>query len=199
MIFHIFIILYTLFSIFEVIERKKINNKDYLTGYHTQEFRSNCEPLEIPILCKGKNAWLGVGYYFWTELEYAHYWGKDFKLITGNYDIYKCFLNIENCINSVFDEKGYLFLKEKIEETINHFKDQKVHLSLEKVNRFLADNIWPGMNIDGIIYDDKPINTKNSNRIHSEIPDLYYKKRIQVVVFNVKNIRNFEIYLEAQI
>ena len=55
------------------------------------------------------------------------------------------------------------------------------------------------LGITGIIYDDKPTNPKNKNRVYSEIPDLYYKKRIQVVLFNLKNISNFELYLENQI
>ncbi len=155
--------------------------------------------LNAPIKCKGKNAWLGIGYYFWTEEEFAHYWGQDFKTYnTGYYDIYKAYLYIENCINAVFDEKGYLFFREKIEETIDHFKKENIIISLEQVNRFLAENIWSDIGVEGIIYDDKPTNPKKPDRIYSKIPDLYYKKRIQVVLFDKKNIRNFEIYLEEQ-
>jgi hypothetical protein len=55
------------------------------------------------------------------------------------------------------------------------------------------------LNICGIIYDDKPNNpAKKRDRIYSQIPDLYYKKRIQVVSFKLKNIHNFALYLDEQ-
>ena len=86
------------------MEKKSISNKPFLVGYHTQEYRSNAHALEEPIKCKGKTAWLGIGYYFWTEVEFAHYWGEDFKKrATGYYDIYKANINVENCLNTVFD------------------------------------------------------------------------------------------------
>lgn len=179
-----------------LIERKKIHAKQFLVGYHTQECRVN-GPLESPILCNDKKAWLGAAYYFWTEEEYAKLWGIDFKMSTGFYDVYRCLINIENFINTVFDEEGYFLFKEKIEETIAYFESKNQKVSLFEVNKFLNQNVWPGLNVDGVIYDDKPWNTKNG-RVHSKIPDLYYKKRIQVAVFSLRNIRNFEIYLEEQ-
>ena len=124
------------------MERKTIQNKVYLVGYHTQECRFNSAPLNEPIKCKGKNAWLGVGYYFWTEIEFAHYWGEDFKKeATGFYDIYRANLNVDNCINSVFDEEGYFFFRTKIEETIDYFHEKGIIVTLEQVHRFLSDNI----------------------------------------------------------
>ena len=177
---------------------KKVKETTYLLGYHTQEHRASDPVLNSPIRCRGKNAWLGVGYYFWTEESYSHFWGLDFKMNTGSYDIYMAKLDVKACINSVFDMEGYFFFREKIEETIAHLNDNGKTLTLEAVHRFLADNIWPDIGVSGIIYDDKPINSKNFERIHSEIPELYYKKRIQVVIFSLKNIHNFTIYLEDQ-
>lgn len=180
------------------MERIDIKGEKRLVGYHTQEFRQT-KALEQPIVCRQKNAWLGIGYYFWTELEFAQYWGEDYKKEkTGYYDIYKAALNVDKCINAVFDEEGYFFLRNKIEETINHFKKINQAVTLEQVNRFLADKIWPELGVDGIIYDDKPRNPHKSDRIYSEIPELYYKKRIQVVLFNLSNIYNFELLLEEQ-
>lgn len=180
------------------MERITFKGKNYLIGYHTQEFRGNSPSLEKPIKCKTKIAWLGIGYYFWTEVEFAHYWGEDWKSNTGSYDIYKSLLNIDNCINTVFDEEGYFFFRKNIEDTIDHFREKGIDVTLEQVNRFLADEIWPNLGIHGIVYDDKPVNPRKSDRIYSEIPDLYYKKRIQVVLFNLENIINFELYLEDQ-
>ena len=173
-----------------------IGNKTSVKGYHTQEYRSTI--LEHPLKCVNKKAWLGFGYYFWLEEEYAHYWGQDAKINENSesYDIYCADLNIDNCINTVFDEKGYdLFIK-KIEEAILFFKSKREPFSLETVNRYLVEKVWMKLGIAGIIYDDKPTNPRNKNRIYSEIPDLYYKKRIQAVIFDLKNICNFELYLE---
>ena len=73
-----------------------------------------------------------------------------------------------------------------------------VPATLEMVNTFLARNVWQTYKIECIIYDDKPTNKPKKNLIYSEIPDLYYNKRIQVVVFDLKNISNFELYLKNQ-
>lgn len=172
-------------------------------GYHTQEFRSDEQPLENPIICNAKNAWLGIGYYFWLELEYAHYWGEDFKKNyikdPGRYSIYKADLDTTNFIDTVFDEEGYNFFKDSIEDSFEKLAKQNKVITLETVNRFLADNIWPSLNICGIIYDDKPNNpVKKRDRIYSQIPDLFYKKRIQVVSFKLENIHNFALYLDEQ-
>jgi hypothetical protein len=179
------------------VEREVYKGQSCLIGYHTQEYRTT-GTLEAPLKCKAKYAWLGIGYYFWTELEFAKYWGEDAKKSTGYYDIYKALLKTDQCINAVFDEEGYFFFRKKIEETIDYFVKNGQPAILERVNRFLADNIWPALGVEGIIYDDKPTNPKQSDRIYSEIPDLYYKKRIQVVLFNLANIYNFELFLEEQ-
>lgn len=172
-------------------------------GYHTQEFRSDEQPLENPIICNAKNAWLGIGYYFWLELEYAHYWGEDFKKgynrDPGFYSVYKADLDTEYFLDTVFDEEGYNFFKDSIEASFEKLVLQKKEINLETVNRFLAENIWPVLKICGIIYDDKPNNpTQKRDRIYSQIPDLYYKKRIQVVSFKLENIHNFALHLDEQ-
>ena len=175
-----------------------IGNKTRVRGYHTQESRST--ELKRPLKCVNKKAWLGFGFYFWLEEEFAHYWGLDSKIHENSksYDIYDADLNIKNCINTVFDEEGYLNFIEEIEEAILHFKSEGVLITLDAVNRYLTEKVWPKLGIEGIIYDDKPTNPRNKNRIYSEIPDLYYKKRIQIVVFDLKNMCNFELYLKDQ-
>jgi hypothetical protein len=107
-------------------------------------------------------------------------------------------LDIDNCINAVFDEKGYFFFRKKLDLAIEHFKKNGQNVTLKKVHRFLADEVWRKLGITGIIYDDLPSNRRDKNRIHSEIPDLYYKKRIQVVIFDLRNIYDFSLVLEEQ-
>jgi len=180
-----------------------IGDKTIVRGYHTMECREAV--LTRPLKCVDRKAWLGVGFYFWLEEIYACYWGEDFKIRKNNpkaksdsYDVYTADLDIENCLNTVFNEEHYMNFIEILEEVIKYFKIKRKKISLDGVNRYLADEMWPYLGIEAIIYDDKPTNPKNKKRIYSEIPDLYYKKRIQVVIFNLKKIRNFELYLEDQ-
>lgn len=180
------------------MERITIKNRECFIGYHTQEFRATSEALTEPIKCESRTAWLGIGYYFWTELEFARFWGEDFKNITGYYDVYKAVVFVDKCINAVFSEEGYFFFRKKIEEAIAHFVNKGVSARLEQIHKFLAEHVWPDLGIEGIIYDDKPTNPRKSDRIYSEIPDLYYKKRIQFVVFSLNNIHKFEPFLEEQ-
>ncbi len=173
-----------------------------ITAYHTQEFRPDEEPLESPIKCLAKNAWLGLGYYFWKEVEYAHYWGEDYKKnykkFPGYYSIYKAEIKIDNFIDTVFNEEGYNFFKENIEKAFAKLKESKKEITLEIVNRFLKDEVYDKLNVDGIIYDDKPTNPRRKERIYSKIPNLYYKKRIQMVCFNLEIINNFALHLDEQ-
>ena len=151
-----------------------IGGKKTIKGYHTQECRGTI--LDRPLKCMDRKAWLGFGFYFWLELIYAHYWGEDFKIRKNNpkaksdsYDIYCADLGIENCINTVFNEDDYVNFVELIEDVILHFKNRRVPVTLEMVNCFLAETAWKEHGIEGIIYDDKPTNPKNKNRIYSEI------------------------------
>jgi hypothetical protein len=187
------------------LKRVTINDKTYIIGYHTQEYRSKI--LDQPIICNAKNAWLGKGYYFWVDLKFAHYWGKDFKKSKTNYyDIYQADLNTENCVDAVFDEKGYNFFCEIIDKAIKYLESAGLTTNLELVNRFLLDNFWNKMGVTGVIYDDLPVNRDDKDRMFSKISFreggrdkyFYYKKRIQIVIFDLKNIHNFELLLEEQ-
>lgn len=178
------------------MERRAVKGKPCVVGYHTQDY-SHTGQLEFPKLCTTDDAWLGVGYYFWTDLLFAHYWGLDFKSdLTGYYDIYVADLEIDNVINASFSEEGYFFLKNKIEETIAHFSSLGKPIQINKVHKYLSENIWRKLGVTGIIYDDLPHNTKK--RTYSSIEPLYYQKRIQIVIFNKINIHNFDLFLEEQ-
>jgi hypothetical protein len=85
-------------------------------------------------------------------------------------------------------------LRQKLKKRLN-ILSKKIYVTLEQVHKFLADNIWNDIGVECIIYDDKPINSFKSDRIYSEIPDLYFKKRIKIVVFNLKNVSNFALFL----
>lgn len=182
-----------------MIQRENYKGKVCIVGYHTQEFREVGE-LSDPIICKGDDAWLGVGYYFWVEEEFSIYWGEDKKRggKSGCYDVYKALLEEDRIINAVFSEEGYYYFRDSIEKAIRHLKSLGKDFSLEKVHRWLADEMWTQINIQGIMYDDIPKNPKYKNRVYSEIEPLYYKKRIQIVMFDLKNIHTFALHLEEQ-
>jgi hypothetical protein len=181
-----------------MIERITRKEKKYVIGYHTQEFRVKDEALNRPMKCTSNSAWLGFGYYFWVHIEFAHYWGKDSKKRTGQYDIYKAEIEEENLLNMSFSEEGYFFFVDAVEMVINHFKKNGLKISLVAVQRYLLDNFWPAQGITGIIYDDLPTKIDFPGRTYSPIPPLFYRKRLQIVVFDIKNIINFDIFLEAQ-
>jgi len=172
-----------------------IGDKTSVTGYHTQECRP--EKLKQPIGVS-ESARLGIGHYFWLEEDFAHHWGRISKTNGGSYDVYTADLNIKNSLNTVFNEEGYLFFRKMIKRAIQHLQKINVNVTLEKVNRFLADYVWKAYNISCIIYDDKPTNKPKKKLIYSEIPDLYYNKRIQIAVFDLEDISNFALYLENQ-
>ena len=181
--------------------------KKYIDAYHTQEHRFRDPALTEPCKCKSVNAWLGVGYYFWIELEFAHYWGADFKTkATGSYDIYKCRIDISKCIDTAFDYEGYKFYVEKIEQAINYFEQEGKRYDLDKINRFLSEKVWKPLGIKGIIYEDMPSNPFDKDRIYSSVNYMerrkymtfYYKKRVQIALFDLTPMSQFEIYLEDQ-
>jgi len=166
----------------------------YIIGYHTQEFREEKPPLSLPILCVDQNAWLGEGYYFWKGIEYAHYWGKDKKSKTGYYNIYSIEINKEFLLDTVFNEDDYNFFKSYVDKAIKKIKTNRNDdsVTIDEVHTFLKRNVWNKIeNIKGIIYEDIPTEKK-----HSEIPPLYYKKRIQIVVYDLNITKKFDLHQE---
>jgi len=170
-----------------------------IVGYHTQEYRP--VQLKEPILCNDEQAWLGEGYYFWAEEEFAKIWGEDKKKrVTGSYSVYSAMIDQGYLLNTTFKEDDYFFFKDCIEQAIQNIKNNGEDINIKDVHQYMKDVFWDVIGITGIIYDDLPQNTKRYkkgklHRVHSEIEPLYYKKRIQIVVFDLENIQNFKIHL----
>jgi hypothetical protein len=176
-----------------MLQRVVNNGIPCLIGFHAQEFRSEEQPLDNPLKCTSHEAWLGFGYYFWVDESNAHRWGKQSKRRTGQYDIYQAAIEEMGILNTSFSETAYFFWKETIDKVIASFKQQGLLVSLVEVQRYLVDKYWPTAKITGIIYDDLP-----QGGTHSEISPLFYKKRIQIVVFDLKKIVTFDLLREAQ-
>lgn len=178
------------------VTKKSDPTQRYLVVFHTQEARD--KELSIPIKCTRSDAWLGEGFYFWLEEEFAHYWGCDSK--KPIYCIYKGYLLDKNILNATFSSKGYSLFVKEIEKAIACIKKHTpAHpISLAQVNRYLTDRIWPKLGIKGIIYDDLPQNPRLGTRTYSEIKPLYYKKRVQLVLFDLSTLERFEVYKDNQ-
>ena len=155
--------------------------------FHTQEKRE--KRLTTPIKCCDKMAWLGEGFYFWYEESDAHYWGSDKKYRTGRYEIYRAEVDRENVMDTVFNEKHYQFWKKQIEKVAKSFsKKTGMKPSLKEINEYFRERAtWD--KVDGILFQDLP-----TSQQHSLVERFFYRKRIQLVAFNLKIVSNFTLY-----
>lgn len=166
--------------------------------FHTNQCRGNA--LQMPIFATGDEQWLGDAYYFWQDYEFAEEWG--YNRICNNkryrkgelthFDIYDAELNItfpsDEVIDSVFNEEDYRQFVANLERFAMAFKLQYGYKpTLEEFNDFIKDfNIWG--DIKAIRFQDLPINAR---RDYLKITKFYYKKRIQIAVYDIKIITKF--------
>lgn len=139
-----------------------------------------------PGLCKKSNAWLGKGYYFWLNEDDAIRWGLDSKYYTRKYEIYKSEIFFDNILNTVFDEGAYNFFVEIIEEAAKIFiKKTNKRPTIKRINDYFNEKgVWAG--VDGILFQDLP-----KSETYGLVQNLYYKKRIQLVVYNKQVVISF--------
>ncbi len=73
--------------------------------YQTLEDKSNVDYVEEngPFICKRRDAWLGIGYYYWdTFVDNAHLWGR--KIYNSdNKDYMICLSKVEFSNENVYD------------------------------------------------------------------------------------------------
>jgi len=150
-----------------------------ITAYHTQEYR--LPYLSFPILATGNDQWLGDGFYFWQDYEFAKWWGKEKKCKKGllQYSIYETELVIseDDFIDTVFNEQDYYEFVKIVEKfALEYQKQFGKKANLEDFNDFISDyKVWD--NIKAIRFQDVP---KNDTLV--EVNKYYYKKRIQIRV-----------------
>jgi len=157
--------------------------------YHTQERRA--KKLTAPIFCTNSNAWLGEAYYFWADEVDAVKWGHTSKKSTGYFEIYKAEVDCENVLDTVFNEEHYLFWLTQIEKAAKQIT-QKTGLkaTIKEINQFFKEKAnWAEVS-DGIKFQDLPVNDDLL------VKGLFYRKRIQLAVFNIRIIDNFAFYFE---
>lgn len=167
--------------------------------FHTNEDRGN--KIEYPIFATGNNQWLGDAYYFWQDYEFAEEWGnnricKSRKYRKGeltNFDIYEAFLDMEYdsnfVIDTVFNEYDYNKFVENIEKfSLQYEKRFRKKPTLEEFNDFTVEfGIWN--DIKAIRFQDLP--TK-SERDYLKVKGFFYKKRIQIAVYDFNLIKQFK-------
>ena len=153
--------------------------------YHTQE--KWAAPILEPIICTDPEVWLGEAYYFWYTLDDAHYWGMKKKKSTGYFEVYQAEIECDNLLDTVFNEIHYLFWLKNIEKALKRFAKANITASLTVINEYFKDNkIWT--KFDGIMFQDI-----STNPDKYAIQKFYYKKRIQVGLFNKLIISNFAL------
>ena len=161
-----------------------------LEAYHTQGRRDKI--LNFPRIATGNEQWLGDGFYFWQDYEFASWWGREKKCPKGkypsSYDIYSANIEIDkdNFIDTVFNEEDYYEFVKKVEEFAKKFaKKFKKKPNLGEFNDFIADfDLWKEVEV--IRFQDVP-----ANNALIEVTDFFYKKRIQIRVNNPERISNF--------
>lgn len=159
--------------------------------FHTQE--KWAAVLTSPIKCLKENAWLGVAWYFWYDMEDAVFWGINSKRRTGYYEIYSASIDCTSILDTVFKEDHYLFWVKQIEKVQKLFvKKTGIAPTLKELNDyFLEKKVW--VTCTGIMYQNIP--PTGSNEI---IKDFHYKKRIQLAVYDESIIRTFALNSDGQ-
>lgn len=143
--------------------------------------------LASPIICKRVETWLGEGYYFWEDINDAHQWGRLSKTRRGKYEIYVAAVDFNNVLDTVFNREQYYFWKAQIDKVATMLgKKNKVRPTKNEINAYLKE-VGQWNEVDGILFQDIPISDS------SLVKDLHYRKRIQLVAFNLNIITNFTL------
>lgn len=162
-----------------------------LKVFHTQARKKRL--LLFPELSNEIKNWLGDGFYFWQDIEFAEWWGYSMKCKPWNrsrrFDIYSSVLEFDEdeFIDTVFDQVDYYNFVNIIEKFSKKYQKQfREKPNLNDFNLFIKKfRIWE--NISVIRFQDVP-----ENDLLIEVNGYYYKKRIQIRVNKPELISNFE-------
>lgn len=159
--------------------------------YHTQEKRKY--KLTEPMMCIQPCAWLGSAYYFWNDEIDAIHWGNNSKKRTGSFEIYKATVDCENVLDTVFNEAHYNFWMKQVEKAAKCIsKKTGMKASIKEINQYFKDKARWSDTTNGILFQDLP---QSEDLL---VKDLFYRKRIQLAVYNLKIINNFAFHMESE-
>lgn len=162
-------------------------------GYHTAN--SELGKLYKPLYCSDNSAWLGTGYYFWQDIDFAERWVsvKRYKY----YDVYEAELNTENCLDTVYSEEADRKFNEWLNFCDNLIDKRKLKIKredrLSTIFNLMKNEIFKKLNITGIRYADIP-----QGELDSKYKPLYPRKRIQYVIYSQKDINRFSRIIEKE-
>jgi hypothetical protein len=160
--------------------------------YHTQEKKG--VRLTGPVRCTREDAWLGKGYYFWDDEDDAVTWGIKKKKKTGRFEIYKAEIESENILDTVFNEEQYVFWRKQIEKTAkNIVKRTGRKPDIKEIGHYLYEKADWARRVDGILFQDIP---QNDDLLLVE--RFFYRKRIQMAVYNIEIVKNFAFHVEME-
>lgn len=119
--------------------------------YQTLEFRNNNDHIkaEGPFPCMRKDAWLGVGYYFWdTFIDNAHWWGK--TAYRKKYVICEaiCCFDSEKCLD-LYEPEYMLLFNEAAGLLHKYLGCDKDEITVSRVLDFMKNNL-PQFNYEAI-------------------------------------------------
>jgi len=164
--------------------------------FHTNEHRGNI--LEKPVFASGNEQWLGEGWYFWQEYEFANAWGEILcskKKDLDSYDIYSAMLDIEfsqesDTLDTVFNEEHYYFFKSLVEDFAKEYRIQTGKKpSLTHFSDFInSHGLW--RKVVAIRFQDLPTNDKKS---YLRVKGFFYNKRIQIVLRRIERLHSFDL------
>lgn len=161
--------------------------------YHTQE--SRFKQLNESIICTRDDAWLGEAHYFWKDELDAENWGHNSKKRTGYFEIYVSEINLEDVLDTVFNEDHYYFWLKQIEKVAKKIIS-KTHIkpTIKELNDYFKEKgDWD--DLAGIQFQDLP--TNNNHLLIKPIEyknravTFAYRKRIQLAVYNTNIINTF--------
>lgn len=157
--------------------------------YHTQEKRR--KRLSFPAKCQNiKKAWLGQAYYFWDDEFDAIAWGHNSKRNTGYFEIYKSDIDCTNVLDTVFNEEHYIKWKKLIEKAVEKcIKKTGIKPTIREINLYISEKTSFTTETDGVLFQDIP-------RSNPLVTEMYYRKRIQLAVYNKNIICNFAFHFE---
>jgi hypothetical protein len=152
--------------------------------YHTQEKRT--VQLTQPKICTRRDAWLGDAYYFWSSEVDAIQWGQNSKKRTGYFEVYSANINCENVLDTVFNEEHYVFWVAQIEKAAKFISIKTgIKATLKEINQYFKEKAKWSDTTDGVMFQDIPISEDLL------VQGLYYRKRIQLAVYNLRIISTF--------
>jgi hypothetical protein len=123
----------------------------------------------------------------------AIHWGNKSKRNTGYYQVYSAHVDCDRVLDTVFNEEHYHFWLKMIEKAAKYIAElTNRKATIREVNQYFRDRTNWRNEVDGVMFQDLPSSDDLLVR------GLNYRKRIQVVAYNINIIHNFALHFEME-